>query len=100
MVVIARWIGFVISAVAVQLASGIGLLALVLCALLGWFRVSFFWILVPLIGGAVAAHFLFDDVSSGGKVVNAMSNLTFELIIYAIICLFGFAIGALARRFR
>ena len=100
MLVIVRLIGFVVSAVALQLASGIGLAALLLCALLGWFRKSFFWTLIPLVGFAIAAHVLFEDVATGGKVVNSMSNLAFELIVYAIICTFGFAIGALARRFR
>ena len=100
MIRIARLAGFIASAVGVQLATGIGLLALVLCVLIGWFRVRFVWIFVPLIGCAIAAHVLFEDVATGGKVVNAMSNLAFEFIIYAIICLVGFGGGALARRWR
>jgi signal transduction histidine kinase len=100
MVPILRMIGFMISAIGLQIATGIGLGALVLSALLGWFRAGFFWILVPTIGGAVAADYLFADISTGGKVINSASNLAFELIVYLIISAVGYTVGALARRWR
>mgnify|MGYP000967542138 CR=1 FL=1 len=100
MVRIARLIGFLFSAVVVQLATAPGLLALALSAALAWGRLRVYWILIPAVGGAVAAHALFEGVSTGGKVVNAMSNLPFEFIVYLVICLIGYAVGALARRFR
>lgn len=100
MVGIVRLIGFIVSAIGVQLASGIGAVALVLAALIGFYQMRFFWLLVPMIGGAVAAHYLFEDVATGGKVVNALSNLPFELIVYVIICLVGFGLGVFARRWR
>jgi hypothetical protein len=43
---------------------------------------------------------MFEGVSTGGKVVNAMSNGVFELIVYVFICLVGYGLGALARRMR
>ena len=100
MVRVARFIGFLISAVGVQLASGIGLAALVAAAALGWFRWNVLWIAAPTIGGAVAAHILFEDVASTGKVVNAMSNLAFDFIVFFAICAVGYAIGAITRRWR
>jgi hypothetical protein len=100
MVVVARYIGFFISAIWVQISIGVGLVALLAAIAIGWFRFNFLWIAVPVIGGAGFAHFLFEDVSTGGKVVNAMSNLAVEFIVYLAICVIGFAIGAVARRFR
>ena len=100
MVRIARMIGFFFSAVGVQIASGVGLAALIVAALLGWKRAGLHWLLAPAVAGAIAAHVVFEGVSTGGKVVNAMSNGAFELIVYVFICLVGYGLGALARRWR
>ncbi|MCB1543756.1 MAG: hypothetical protein H6872_14040 [Methylobacteriaceae bacterium] len=98
MVRIARLIGFFFSAVGVELASGVGLVALVVAALLGWKRAGVHWLLAPAVAGAIAAQTMFAGVSTGGKVVNAMSNGAFQLIVYIFICLAGYGLGALARR--
>ena len=98
MVRIARLIGFFFSAVGVELASGVGLVALAVAALLGWKRAGVHWLLAPAVAGAIAAQTMFAGVSTGGKVVNAMSNGAFQLIVYIFICLAGYGLGALARR--
>ena len=98
MVRIARLIGFFFSAVGVELASGVGLVALVVAALLGWKRAGVHWLLAPAVAGAIAAQTMFAGVSTGGKVVNATSNGAFQLIVYIFICLAGYGLGALARR--
>ncbi|HMN74400.1 MAG TPA: hypothetical protein PKA55_21255 [Rhodoblastus sp.] len=100
MVRIARMIGFFFSAVGVQIASGVGLAALAVAAALGWKKAGLHWLLAPAVGGAVVGHLMFEGVSTGGKVVNAQSNVVFELIVYVFICLVGYGIGALARRLR
>lgn len=100
MVRIARMIGFFLSAVGVELASGVGLAALVLAAVLGWKRAGLHWLLAPAVAGAIVSQVLFAGVSTGGKVINAMSNGVFPLIVYIFICLVGYGLGALARRFR
>lgn len=99
MVRIARMIGFFGASVGAQIASGLGLVALVVCAALGWRRAGLHWCLAPAVGGAIAAHYLFAD-TTGGKVLTAQSNVAFELIVYVFICLVGYALGALARRAR
>ena len=100
MVRIARMIGFFFSAVGVQIASGVGLVALIVAVVLGWRRAGLHWLLAPAVAGAIVAHLMFEGVSTGGKVVNAMSNGAFELIVYVFICLVGYGLGALARRWR
>jgi hypothetical protein len=100
MVRILRFLGFLISAIGVQIATGVGAVALMIGLALGWFRWNVVWILAPTIAGAICAHLLFEDVATGGKVVNALSNVAFELIVYFIICALGYAIGAIARRWR
>ena len=93
-------IGFLVSAVAVQMASGIGFVALVVAVALGWFSAKLYWLAAPILAGAIAATWLFEDVSTGGKVVNAQSNFVFVLIVYLLICAIGYTSGALARRWR
>ena len=44
MVRIARMIGFFFSAVGVQIASGVGLVALLVAAILGWKRAGLHWL--------------------------------------------------------
>ena len=100
MVRIARMIVFFFSAVGVQIASGVGLVALLVAAFLGWRKAGLHWLLAPAVGGAIVAHMLFEGVSTGGKVVNAQSNAVFELVVYGFICLVGYGLGALARRWR
>ena len=100
MVRIARMIGFFFSAVSVQIASGVGLVALIVAALLGWKGAGVHWLLARAVAGAIAAHVMFEGASTGGKVVNAMSHGVFELIVYVFICLVGYGLGALARRMR
>ncbi|MCB1541584.1 MAG: hypothetical protein KDJ25_12330 [Rhodoblastus sp.] len=100
MVRIARLIGFFFSAVGVQIASGVGLVALIVAALLGWKRAGLHWLLAPAVAGAVVAQTMFAGVSTDGKVVNAMSNDAFQLIVYVFVCLVGYGLGALARRLR
>ena len=39
---------------------------------------------------------MFAGVSTDGKVVNAQSNLVFELLVYVFITLVGYGLGALA----
>jgi hypothetical protein len=93
-------IGFLVSAIGVQIASGVGLAALVAAIALGWFRARLFWLLAPTLAGTAAATWLFEDVSTAGKVVNAQSNFVFVLIVYLTICCIGYALGAVARRWR
>lgn len=100
MVRIARMIAFFFSAVGVQIASGVGLVALVVAAVLGWKKAGLHWLLAPALGGAIVAHLMFEGVSTAGKVVNAQSNLVFELLVYVFITLVGYGLGALARRLR
>ena len=100
MVRIARMIAFFFSAVGVQIASGVGLVVLLIAAFLGWKRAGVHWLLAPAIAGAIVAHMMFEGVSTSGKVVNALSNGLFELIVYVFICLVGYGLGALARRWR
>ena len=100
MVRIARMIGFVVSAIGLQIASGVGFVALLCAVALGWFRMRAFWLALPAVGGAIVAQTLFEGVATSGKVANAMSNLSFLLIVYALISLLGYAIGAVARRWR
>ncbi len=100
MVRIARVIGFLVSAIGVQIASGVGLAALIACVALGWFRARLLWIAAPTIAGTGVATWMFEDVASGGKVVNAQSNFVFVLIVYAVIGAIGYTVGAVARRRR
>ena len=100
MVRIARMIGFFFSAVGVQIASGVGRVALLVAAFLGWKRAGLHWLLAPAVAGVIGAHMMFEGVSTSGKVVNALSNGAFELIVYVFICLVGYGLGALARRLR
>ena len=100
MIRIARMIGFTLSAVGVQIASGVGVVALLAAFALGCFRVRIAWLLGTTLLGAGAALWLFEDVSTGGKVVNAQSNAVFVLFVYALISIFGYAAGRLARRLR
>ncbi len=100
MVRIARMIAFFFSAVGVQIASGVGLVVLLIAGFLGWRRTGVHWLLAPAIAGAIVAHMMFEGVSTSGKVVNALSNGLFELIVYVFICLVGYGLGALARRWR
>lgn len=100
MVRIARMIGFFFSAVGVEIASGVGLVALLVAALIGWNRAGVHWLLAPAVVGAIAAQTIFAGVSTEGKVVNALSNGVFLLFVYVFICLVGYGIGALARRLR
>ena len=93
-------IGFLLSAIALQIASGVGLAALLVSVALGWFRARVWWLAAPLLAGALSAQYLFADVATSGKVANAQSNVFFLLIVYASICLIGYAIGAFARRWR
>ena len=93
-------IGFLVSAIAVQIASGVGLAALVFALALGWFKARVYWLLAPALAGTAVATWLFEDVSTGGKVVNAQSNFIFVLIVYLAICCIGYGCGALARRWR
>lgn len=71
MVRIMRMAAFLFSAIGVQIASGIGAAALALSFLLGFLRAPFVWLLPPVLAGAAAAAWLFEGVSTGGKVVNA-----------------------------
>ena len=100
MVRIARMIGFFLSAVGVELASGVGIVALIVAAILGWKRAGLHWLLAPAVAGAIVSQMLFAGLSTGGKVINAMSNGVFPLIVYVFICLVGYGLGALARRLR
>lgn len=100
MVRIARMIGFFSSAVGVEIASGVGLAALLVAAVLGWKRAGLHWLLAPAVAGAIVAQMMFAGVSTSGKVVNALSNGAFQLIVYVFICLVGYGVGAIARRLR
>lgn len=100
MVRIARMIGFFFSAVGVEIASGVGLVALLVAALIGWKRAGLHWLLAPAVAGAIVAQAMAAGVSTSGKVVNSLSNGVFQLFIYVFICLAGYGIGALARRLR
>ena len=100
MIRIARVIGFLVSAIGVQIASGVGLAALIVCFAFGWFRARPLWIAAPTIAGASVASWMFEDVTTSGKVVNAQSNFVFVLIVYAVICAIGYTVGAMARRWR
>jgi hypothetical protein len=100
MIRIARMIGFTFSAIGVQIASGVGLAALVAAFALGCFHARIAWLLATTLLGAGAAVWLFEDVSTGGKVVNAQSNVVFVLFVYALISIVGYALGRLARRLR
>ena len=96
----ARMIGFLMSSIGVQLASGVGLAAFLLSLALGWFRAGVFWILAPAICGAGLAAWRFRDVTSAGKVLGAQSNFFFVAFVYLLIAASGYACGALARRWR
>lgn len=100
MIRIARMIGFTLSAVGVQIASGVGLVSLLVAFALGCFRMRMYWLVATTALGAGAAVWLFEDVSTGGKVVNAQSNIVFVLFVHALISIFGYAAGRLARRLR
>ena len=100
MIRILRMGGFLLSAVGVQIASGIGAAALALSFALGWFRAGLLWLVLPIMGGSAAALWLFEDVSTGGKVVNAQSNFAFVLIVYAIIAICGYLPGRILARWR
>ena len=100
MVRIARMIGFVISSVGVQIASLVGLAALVVSLVLGFFRLPLYLILLPTLGGAGVAAWLFQDATNSGKVIGAQSNFFFVAFVYLLICAAGYACGALARRWR
>ena len=100
MVIIARWIGFIMSSVWIEVAHGLGLVALLLAVLIGYRRMRAFWLVVPVLGGALAAHGLFGPLASGGKIDAALSNIVFLLLIYVLIALIGYGIGALLRAWR
>ena len=69
MVRIARMIGFFFSAVGVESASGVGLVALLVAALIGWKRAGAHWLLASAVAGAIAAQTVFvGDTVADAKV--------------------------------
>ncbi|MFV0279481.1 MAG: hypothetical protein ACK5JM_01820 [Rhodoblastus sp.] len=100
MVAIARMIALFASAVFLEIAQGVGLAVLLLGAYMGWRRAGAHWLLAPAVAGAIASQLLFAGAASEGKVANAMSHGVFQLFVYIFICLLGYAIGAVARKWR
>jgi hypothetical protein len=93
-----RFVFFVLDAAVVQIVHGVGLAALILAIVLGWRGAGIVWAFALIFVFAVLAHVIFAEATGAGKVANALSNVVFEALVYAVIVAVGYAFGAIIGR--
>ena len=93
-----RAIGFFVSALSVEMISGLGIAAFAIALLIGLRR----WPIVLLAGvtaaGAVLSPFLPESVATTSKVAHGLSNVAFVVMLYAVISFIGYSVGRVLRQ--
>ncbi|MCI4679499.1 hypothetical protein K9U39_09995 [Rhodoblastus acidophilus] len=87
-----------LAAAAAHFHDGLAYPTVLLAALIAWRGWGPWWILPVIVAEAVYASDLFASASGGGKLPGAMSNVFFQLIVFALLALIGFAAGWTFRR--
>jgi hypothetical protein len=100
MIVATRFIFLIFGAAGAQIANGLGLVALLLAAFLGWRRFRVVWLAGLVVVFAGLATFWFARATGSGKISGALSNGVVELIVYTVICVAGYLGGRGLRRLR
>jgi hypothetical protein len=90
----------VLAGAAAHVQDGLAFPVVLLAVLVGWRGWRVWWIVPIVVAEAAYASDLFAHASSGGKLPGAMSNVFFELIVFAFLALTGLALGWAARRWR
>ena len=83
---------------AAHVPDGLAFAAVAAGALVGWRRLSPVWLAPVAALLAVYASGIFAHATDTGKVSGALSNVFFELLIFALWSLAGFFAGRLMRR--
>ncbi|HUO55279.1 MAG TPA: hypothetical protein VMU18_11090 [Rhodoblastus sp.] len=97
MLFIIRLLWLVLEAASAHLQNGLAYPVLLLAGLIGWRRWSPLWLL-PLVGAeAFYAADMFAKAGGAGKLPGAMSNVFFQLFVFAFLALLGLVIGRALR---
>ena len=86
-----------LSAAAVHFQDGLAYPTVLLAALIAWRGWRPWWILPVVVAEAVYASDLFATASGAGKLPGAMSNVFFQLIVFALLAVVGLVLGWLFR---
>lgn len=98
MLLASRAFWLMLAAVAAHFQDGLAFPTLVLAALIGWRGWRPWWIVPVFVGEAIYASDLFARAGGGGKLPGAMSNVFFQLIVFAFLALAGLGLGWALRR--
>jgi hypothetical protein len=89
-----------LAAAAAHFQDGLAFPTLLLAALIGWRGWRPWWIFPVVVAEAIYASDLFAQAGGGGKLPGAMSNVFFQLIVFAFLALTGLGLGWALRRRR
>ncbi len=98
MLIVSRTIWLVLAAAAAHFQDGLAFPALLLAALIAWRGWRPWWIVPVVVAEAIYASDLFSHATGGGKLPGAMSNVFFQLIVFAFLALTGLTLGWALRR--
>ena len=98
LLLVSRFFWLMLAAAAAHFQDGLAFPTLLLAALIGWRGWRMWWIIPVVAAEAIYASDLFAQASGGGKLPGAMSNVFFQLIVFAFLALTGLALGWALRR--
>ena len=87
-----------LAAVAAHFQDGLAFPTVLLAALIGWRGWRPWWIVPVFVAEAVYASDLFARAGGTGKLPGAMSNVFFQLFVFALLALIGLGLGWAFRR--
>jgi hypothetical protein len=93
-----RFFWLVVFAAAAHLQDGLAYPTLLGAALLGWRGGRPYWTLPLIAASALYASDLYSHAAGEGKLPGAMSNVLFQLAVFALLALIGYLAGWAVRR--